>query len=69
GKIIVHGQDRTEAIKKMRATLEELVVEGIDTNQTFLYLLMNDRDYSKGNFDTSFVEKKIESLLEYEDYE
>lgn len=69
GKIIVHGVDRTEAIKKMRATLEELVVEGIDTNQTFLYLLMNDRDYGKGNFDTSFVEKKIDSLLEYEDYE
>jgi len=68
GKIIVHGENRTEAIKKMRATLEELVVEGIDTNQTFLYLLMNDRDYSKGNFDTSFVEKKIDSLLEY-DYE
>lgn len=69
GKIIVHGQDRTEAIKKMRTTLEELVVEGIDTNQTFLYLLMNDRDYSNGNFDTSFVEKKLDSLLEYEDYE
>jgi len=69
GKIIVHGEDRNEAIKKMRATLEEMVVEGIDTNQTFLYLLMNDRDYSKGNFDTSFVEKKIDSLLEYEDYE
>jgi len=69
GKIIVHGQDRMEAIKKMRATLEELVVEGIDTNQTFLYILMNDRDYSKGNFDTSFVEKKLDSLLEYEVYE
>ena len=53
----------------MRATLEELVVEGIDTNQTFLYMLMNDRDYSKGNFDTSFVEKKLDSLLEYEDYD
>jgi acetyl-CoA carboxylase, biotin carboxylase subunit len=69
GKVIVHGQDRMEAIKKMRATLEELVVEGIDTNQTFLYILMNDRDYSKGNFDTSFVEKKLDSLLEYEVYE
>ncbi len=69
GKIIVHGETRIEAIKKMRATLEELVVEGIDTNQTFLYLLMNDRDYTNGNFDTSFVVKKIDSLLEYKDYE
>jgi len=44
-------------------------LEGIDTNQTFLYILMNDLDYSKGNFDTSFVEKKLDSLLEYEVYE
>ncbi len=53
----------------MRATLEELVVEGVDTNQTFLYMIMNNTDYTKGIFDTSFVDKKIDSLLEYEDYE
>jgi acetyl-CoA carboxylase biotin carboxylase subunit len=69
GKVIVHGENRTEAIKKMRATLEELVVEGVDTNQTFLYMIMNNTDYTKGIFDTSFVDKKIDSLLEYEDYE
>ncbi|MBI9009703.1 MAG: acetyl-CoA carboxylase biotin carboxylase subunit [Tenericutes bacterium] len=69
GKVIVHGENRTEAIKKMRATLEELVVEGIDTNQSFLYMILNDPDYIKGTFDTSFVEKKIDSLLEYEEYE
>ena len=69
GKVIVHGENRTEAIKKMRATLEELVVEGISTNQTFLYIIMHDNDYVKGVFDTSFVEKKLDSLLEYEEYE
>jgi acetyl-CoA carboxylase biotin carboxylase subunit len=69
GKVIVHGENRMEAIKKMRATLEELVVEGISTNQTFLYMIMHDKDYTKGVFDTSFVEKKLDSLLEYENYE
>ena len=69
GKVIVHGENRMEAIKKMRATLEELVVEGISTNQTFLYIIMHDNDYVKGVFDTSFVEKKLDSLLEYEEYE
>ena len=69
GKIIVHGEDRAEAIRKMCATLEELVVEGPNTNQTFLYVIMNDHDYIKGNFDTSFVKKKIDSLLEYKEYE
>jgi len=69
GKIIVYGEDRAEAIRKMCATLEELVVEGPDTNQTFLYIIMNDHDYIKSNFDTSFVKKKIDSLLEYKEYE
>ncbi len=69
GKVIVHGENRTEAIKKMRATLEELVVEGIKTNQTFLYMIMHDADYLKGSFDTSFVAKKLDALLEYEEYE
>ncbi len=69
GKVIVHGENRLEAIKKMRATLEELVVEGIKTNQTFLYMIMNDTDYTRGAFDTSFVAKKLETLLEYEEYE
>lgn len=69
GKVIVHGENRAEAIRKMRATLEELVVEGIHTNQTFLYMILNNPEYTKGVFDTSFVENKIDSLLEYEDYE
>ncbi len=69
GKMIVHAETRVEAVKKMRAALEELVIKGIDTNQTFLYMIMNNADYTKGIFDTSFIEKKIDLLLEYKDYE
>ena len=69
GKMIVHGETRDEAIKKMRAALEELVIEGIETNQTFLYMIMIDPDYTKGNFNTGFINQKIGSLLGYKDYE
>ena len=69
GKIIVHGENRVEAIKKMRSSLEELVIEGISTNQTFLYMITYDLDYLAGNFDTSFIEKKLDSLLGYDEYE
>jgi len=68
-KLIVHGENRDEAIKKMRAALEELVIQGIDTNQTFLYMIMNNPDYLKGNFDTSFIQLKLERLLEYDEDE
>ncbi len=69
GKLIVHGQTRAEALRKMRAALEELIIQGISTNQMFLYMIVNHPDYSKGQFDTSFIDKKIDALLEYEDYE
>jgi acetyl-CoA carboxylase biotin carboxylase subunit len=69
GKLIVHGENRDEAAKKMRAALEELVIQGIDTNQNFLYMIMNNPDYIKGNFDTSFISLKLERLLEYDDNE
>ncbi len=69
GKLIVHGENRDEAIKKMRSALEELVIHGIHTNQMFLYMIMNNPDYLKGNFDTSFIQLKLERLLEYDEDE
>ena len=58
-KIIVHGASRNEAISKMKRALEELVIDGVDTNQDFLYELITNPDFIRGNFDTSFVEKLL----------
>ncbi len=44
-KIIAHGVNRNEAISKMKRALEELVVEGIDTNRDFLFdIIRNPRN-------------------------
>lgn len=67
GKLIVHGRDRTEAIKKMQAALEELVIKGVKTNQSFLYMILNHPNYIKGQFNTSYINTHIDTLLEYED--
>lgn len=67
GKIIVHGENREDAIKKMKATLDELLITGVKTNQDFCYMILNDLDYNKGKFDTGYIGKKIDQLLEYED--
>ena len=58
-KIIVHGQNRNEAIAKLKRALEELIVEGMPTNIEFLLKLIEDEDFKKGNYDTSFIEKKF----------
>lgn len=69
GKVIVHGKTRQEAIMKMRATLEELVIDGVKTNQDFCSMILNNADYIKGTFDTGFIPKTIDTLLGYDQYE
>ncbi len=58
-KIIVYGKDRKEAISKMKRALEECVIEGVDTNLDFLYRILENKNFEKGNFDTSFIEKEF----------
>ena len=62
-KVIVHGRSRIETIRKMRRVLSELVIDGIDTNQELQYLILHESDYVKGNFDTSFIEKHLDELV------
>ena len=65
-KLIVHASGRQEAIHKMRAALEELTIEGVRTNIDYLYLMMFQRDYLLGQFDTSFIEENTEKILRWE---
>lgn len=58
-KIITHGDTRNEAISKMKRALEETVIEGVDTNIDFLFKIIKNPTFIRGNFDTSFIEKEI----------
>ncbi len=58
-KIITHGDSRNEAISKMKRALEETVIEGVDTNIDFLFKIIKNSNFIRGNFDTSFIEKEI----------
>ena len=58
-KIIVYGTTRNEAIAKMKRALEELVIEGVETNRDFLFEIIKNTDFIRGNFDTSFIEKNF----------
>ena len=59
-KLIVHGESREEAINKMKRALEELVIDGIDTNIDFLYEILENENFQTGNFDTSFIKKEFD---------
>ena len=58
-KIISYGTTRNEAIAKMKRALEELVIEGVETNRDFLFDIIRNPDFIRGNFDTAFIEKLI----------
>lgn len=58
-KIITHGDTRNEAISKMKRALEEIVIEGVETNIDFLFKIIKNPNFIRGNFDTSFIETEI----------
>ena len=54
-KIIVHGDNRFDALMKMQRALFELEIEGIMTNIDFQMDLISDKQVIAGDYDTSFL--------------
>ncbi|MDR1521424.1 MAG: acetyl-CoA carboxylase biotin carboxylase subunit [Streptococcaceae bacterium] len=54
-KVIVHGENRMEALMKMQRALFELEVEGVMTNTEFQLDLITDPKVIAGDYDTSFL--------------
>jgi acetyl-CoA carboxylase biotin carboxylase subunit len=56
-KIITYGRDRTEAIARMRRTLEMTVVDGIKTSIPLHLKVLADPDFIAGRIHTGFMER------------
>jgi acetyl-CoA carboxylase biotin carboxylase subunit len=56
-KIITHGRDRTEAIARMKRTLEMTVIDGIQTSIPLHLKVLVDPDFIAGRLSTSFMER------------
>ncbi len=56
-KLIVHGEDRQTAIRKMISALGEVVVEGVTTNVDFQYDILNHSEFQHGYITTDFIPK------------
>ncbi|RJP24695.1 MAG: acetyl-CoA carboxylase biotin carboxylase subunit [Deltaproteobacteria bacterium] len=57
GKLIVHGDDRAEAILRMRRALEEVRIEGVRTTVAFHKKIMVNSDFVEARLSTNFIEK------------
>ncbi len=59
GKLIVHGRDRDEAISRMRRSLNEMVVGGIETTIPLFQDLLVDADIVAGDYHIHWLEQWI----------
>jgi acetyl-CoA carboxylase biotin carboxylase subunit len=66
-KLIVKAKTREEAIKKMHSALSELIIQGVKTNQSFCEMILRHPMVQEYQFDTKFLEAKMNVLLEYDD--
>ena len=58
GKLVVWGPDREAAIARSKVALQELLVEGIETNIPFHRAILQDETFLSGGFDTNLLDRK-----------
>jgi acetyl-CoA/propionyl-CoA carboxylase biotin carboxyl carrier protein len=59
-KVIAHGSDRADALRRLDAALRDTVVLGLGTNTAFLRALLADADVRAGRLDTGLVGRRLE---------
>ena len=57
-KLIVHASTREEAVRKMKAALCEMVIEGVEHNADLHLEILEDEIFLSGTYHTDFMEKR-----------
>jgi acetyl-CoA carboxylase biotin carboxylase subunit len=61
-KVIVHGNDRAEALARMHQALDGFIIEGVTTTIPFLGRVIKHPAFQAGDVDTKFVERESHLL-------
>jgi acetyl-CoA carboxylase biotin carboxylase subunit len=59
-KLITRGNNRMEAISRMRRSLDVMVVEGIRTNLPLQRRVLRDPEFIRGNLNTGFLDRLLD---------
>ena len=57
GKLIVHGRNRDECLMRLRRSLDEFVVDGVDTTLPLFRTLVRNQDMLNGDYNIHWLEK------------
>lgn len=58
-KVIAYGENRDQAIQRMRGALREMVIEGIDTNISLQQRLVDDAAFRQRALDIHYLERQL----------
>ncbi|PWJ21359.1 acetyl-CoA carboxylase biotin carboxylase subunit [Jannaschia seohaensis] len=63
GKLIVHGRDRDEALARLKRSLGELIVDGVDTTLPLFEALVEEPAIRSGDYTIHWLERWLERNL------
>ncbi|MEM8824059.1 MAG: acetyl-CoA carboxylase biotin carboxylase subunit, partial [Pseudomonadota bacterium] len=63
GKLIVHGRDRPEALARLKRSLGELIIDGIDTTTPLFAELVDDPDIQAGDYTIHWLEAWLDKTF------
>ncbi len=63
-KVISRGENRDDSIKNMIQLLNEIEIEGISSNKSFLLTVLENNVFLEANFNTMFIENNLNFLLQ-----
>lgn len=65
-KVITWGEDRAEALARMRRALSECIITGLTTTVPFQLVVLNDAAFQRGEFDLGFLPALMQRQKDYQ---
>ena len=59
GKLIVHGRDRDECLRRLRRAIMETVIDGVKTTLPLHLWLLDQPDFVNGDYNIHWLEKQL----------
>ncbi|KAI8393499.1 carbamoyl-phosphate synthase L chain, ATP binding domain-containing protein [Radiomyces spectabilis] len=66
-KLVVHGEDRNDALRRFRRALEQYQIVGLETNIGFIKTVAEHPEFIKGQVETGFIQQYEKDLLKAPD--
>lgn len=62
GKLIIHGRNREECLMRLKRSLSEFVIDGVNTTIPLFEGLLEQEDFRKANYDIHWLEQYLDNL-------